>query len=232
MQPLPDECKKPELLAALARFHAPRADDFAAACLTEEAAGLLRNGVLQRLEGSRAGKALVRTYLFRHSGLADPEPVPFTDFHDERRRLALLDRQTLTRLALLYGACLYAPQAAQCIRRDEALTLRAALGPDYGYALSRGRFQMQRARACFEGFRPDLALPARMRAAGFAALRLCMADWPPALRRHAAPLLPEELRAPDRDDPPCDRETLAIIWLDLKKLLLKEAAPQWQACFA
>jgi hypothetical protein len=71
-----------------------------------------------------------------------------------------------------------------------------------------------------------------MRAAGFAALRLCAADWPPPLRRLAEPRLPPELRASGKRLPALPREALPVIWLDVKKLLLREVAPQWQACFA
>ncbi|MDR1946209.1 MAG: SctK family type III secretion system sorting platform protein [Desulfovibrio sp.] len=220
----------PALLAATARFLAPSSDDFAPADLPEEAGGLLRDGVLRRLEGSRAGKVLVRAYLLRQSGLADP--APFTDFRDERRRLALLDRETTARLALLFGACLYAPEAARCIRREEVRALRASLGDSYEYILSRGRFQVRQARDLFTSFRRDLALHARMNAAGCAALRLCMADWPLPLRQRAAPRLPAELRGPCDADPRCDRENLAVLWQAVKKLLLKEVAPQWQPCFA
>jgi hypothetical protein len=223
---------KAALLAAILRFNAPDSASFTPEALPEEAARLLREGALSRLEGSRAGKALVRAYLFRQSGLADTSF--FWDFRDERRRLALLEQGVLSGLASLYGGCLYAPEAAKCVRRDEALALRAALGAHYDYVLSRGRFQMQRAREYFSlfRFRQPLSLPERMRAAGFAALHLCMADWPPPLRQRALLRLPPEARAAEPGLPPCAGETLSVIWQDLKKLLLSEVAPQWQACFA
>jgi hypothetical protein len=219
------------LLAAILRFNAPDSASFVPDALPEEAAQLLRTGVLSRLEGSRAGKALVRAYLFRQSGLSGTSF--FWDFREERRRLALLDQEVLTGLAGLYGGCLYASEAARCVRRDEVLALRAALGIHYDYVLSRGRFQLQRAREYFAllKFRQPLTLPERMRAAGFAALRLCMTDWPSPLRQMALLRLPVETRAAP-DLPPCAAETLSVIWLDLKKLLLSEVAPQWQVCFA
>ncbi|MDR2051348.1 MAG: Yop proteins translocation protein K [Deltaproteobacteria bacterium] len=219
-----------DLLAAILRFNAPPAARFFPDALPEPAARLLREGTLAGLEGSRAGRARVRAYLLRQAG-ADPENF-FLDFRDKRRRLALLERETLVRLASLCGACIYAPEASRCVLRKEVLTLRAALGPDYDHILSRGRFQWEQSRACFKTFRPESPLPERMRAAGQAALRLCMADWPQALRRRADPLLPAELRSAGNKALSCPADFLPGIWLDVKKLLLKEVAPQWQACFA
>jgi hypothetical protein len=218
-----------ELAAAVLRFNAPTAADFAPDALPETAQRLLREGVLTRLEGSRAGRVMVRAYLLR---LSESGRAPlFLDFREERRRLALLPRETLSRLAGLCGACIYAPEASRCVRRDEVLSLRAAIGSDYDHILTRGRFQLAESRARFADFLPESPLPERMRAAGFAALRLCLSDWPPSLLRPAGPRLPEELRAGAGSTPPLPADALPVIWLGVKKLLIKEVAPQWQACF-
>jgi hypothetical protein len=216
------------LFAAILRFNAPAAGDFAPDALPEPARRLLREEILAKLEGSRAGRLVVRAYLLRQCG-AGAEAF-FGDFREERRRLALLERETLTRLALLCGACLYAPEASRLVRRDEVLALRAAIGTDYAHVVARGRLQLERSRAFFTDFLPRCPLPERMRAAGFAALRLCMADWPRELAGRAAPRLPQKLRAAWEETLPA--EALPPIWLDVKKLLLMEVAPQWQACFA
>jgi hypothetical protein len=173
---------------------------------------------------------MVRSYLLRREGM--PSRSFFWDFREERRRLALLEKETLTRLATLCGACLYAPEASSCVRRNEVLALRSALGPDYDHILSRGRFQLEQSRVFFTAFLPRVPLPERMRVAGFAALRMCMFDWPPSLRLLADPRLPRELRVAGTQALPDPGEALAVIWLDVKKLLLREVAPQWQACFA
>jgi hypothetical protein len=215
----------PALLAAVARFNAPLMRDFDPAALPDHAAKLLASGALGKLEGSRAGRCWTRAWIFGQLGIVGV----FTDFAEERRRLALLDRETISSLALTYGGCLYAQDAARCVRREEVAALRAALGLHYTYVLSRGRFQMQRARDCFTLFMPDAPLPERMAGAGFAALRLCLDDWPEKLRKLAAPRLPEALRGPaDKKNLPL----LELFWADLKKLLLTEVAPQWQTCFA
>ena len=221
------------LWAAVARFNAPRAEDFAPESLPEEAAALLRAGTLARLESSRAGRVLVRSWLLGHWG-ATPG---FADFADERRRLALLGQDVLRRLAVVYGGCLYAREAARCVRREETAAMRALLGAHYGYVLSRGRLLVMRGGEYFSAFKKELPLPERMAGAGFHALRLCLALWPAALLRLAAFRLPEELR-PVADAPPggkvkpAEADLTEFVWMDVKKLLLAEVAPQWQACFA
>jgi hypothetical protein len=221
----------PDLLAAVIRFNAPLAGDFAPEALPEAAADLLRKGVLQRLEASRKGRGMVRAWLFRQLGVDGC----FTDFREETRRLALLDRGIVRSLAILFGACVYAPEAARLVRREEAAALRACLGTYYGYALSTGRFHMQRARDAFASFRREDPLPERMAAAGFAALRGCLDSWPEPLARLAAPRLPAELRRGAATQAlPLAHSVAApnFFWPDLKKLLLTEVAPQWRNCFA
>ena len=217
--------EKPELLAAVIRFNAPGIDDFDPEAWPAPTAVLLRNGTLRNLSGSRAGQAMIRAWLFRQLGMDGA----FTDFSEERRRLALLEKETLSSLALAYGACIYAQEAARLIRREEVAALRSLLGAHYEYALSRGRFQMRQAGGFFASFMSRAPLPERMAEAGFTALRLCLADWPDELFRRAAPRLPEALRLP------ADTEAasmLHVFWADVKKLLITQVAPRWQPCFA
>ena len=217
--------EKPDLLAAIIRFNAPRAGDFDPEALPDLPSALQQSGTLQKLEGSRSGKAMIRAWIFRQLG----GHGVFTDFSQERHRLALLEKETLTSLALVYGACIYAKEVAGQVRREEVAAMHSTLGAHYAYVLSRGRFQMRQANEYFTSFMPGAPLPERMAEAGFAALRLCLADWPENLRRLAAPRLPGALRVPaDARSAPL----LPIFWADLKKLLLTQVEPRWQACFA
>ena len=216
---------RPELLAAVARFNAPEIGDFDPEALPALPAALQRDGTLGRLSGSRAGKAMVRAWIFRQLGANGP----FTDFSEGRRRLALLEKETLSSLALVYGACIYAEKAARLIKREEVTVLRSLLGAHYEYALSRGRFQMRQAGEFFAAFMPDAPLPERMAEAGFTALRLCLADWPEKLFRMAAPRLPAALRLPADEAP---ASMLPVFWADIKTLLITQVAPRWQPCFA
>lgn len=227
---------KPELLAAVARFNAPEIGDFDPDALPAQAAALLRAGTLRKLEAGRAGKAMLRAWLFRQLGAKGA----FTDFSEERRRLALLGKDTLSGLALAYGACIYAEDAARLVKREDVMKLRALLGAHYEYALSRGRFQVRQAGDFFASFMSGAPLPERMAEAGFAALRLCLADWPDELLRRAAPRMPAALRLPAdtgaASRPIADSRRYAsmlpVFWADLKKLLLTQVEPRWQPCFA
>jgi hypothetical protein len=217
--------EKPGLLAAVARFNAPGLGDFDPEALPPLPAALQRDGTLQKLGGSRAGKALTRAWLFRQLGVKGV----FTDFREERRRLALLEKETLAGLALAYGACIYAEEASRLIKREEVAALRALLGARYDYALSGGRFRMRRAGGYFAAFMAGAPLPERMAEAGFAALRRCIADWPEELFRLAAPRLPAALRLPAEAG---SAPLLDVFWTDVKKLLLSQVEPRWQTCFA
>jgi hypothetical protein len=217
--------EKPELLAAIARFNAPKSSDFDPETLPALPLALLQSGTLEKLEGSRAGKTITRAWIFQQLGIKKP----FTDFSQERHRLALLGKEALSSLAMLYGACIYAKEIASRVRREEVAALRGALGAHYEYVLSRGRFQMLQASEYFSSFKLDAPLPERMLEAGFVALRICLDDWPEDLRRLAAPRLPGALRTPSDGK---SAHMLPIFWADLKKLLLTQMEPRWQTCFA
>jgi len=217
--------ENPALLAAVARFNAPEIGDFDPDALPALPAALLRDGTLRKLDNSRAGKVMIRAWLFRQLGVKGI----FTDFREERRRLALPGKQTLSDLALAYGACIYAQEVARLIKREEVAAMRALLGAQYEYALAGGRFQMRQAADRFSSFMPGAPLPQRMAEAGFTALRVCIADWPEELFRLAAPRLPAALRRrTDNGAVPLR----SLFWADLKKLLLTRVEPRWQTCFA
>jgi hypothetical protein len=209
----------------MARFNAPGIGDFDPEALPALPAALQRDGTLQTLGGSRAGKSLIRAWIFRQLG----GKGAFTDFCEERRRLALLDKETLSGLALAYGACIYAEEAARLIKREEVAALRALLGARYSYALSGGRFRMRQAGGYFASFMSGAPLPERMAEAGFVALRRCIADWPEPLFRLAAPRLPGALRLPAETG---SAPLLSVFWADVKHLLLTRVEPRWQPCFA
>jgi len=181
-----------------------------------------------------------------------PGPAPFWDFAEESRRMALLDGAEAARLALVFGTALHAPDFSRLVRRDDVLALRTALGADlYAYGLQRGRYQLGGVRRHFaplrEVERTGPGLAGRIREDGARALALCAAAWPDALRARLA--WPGELLAPsgagnaaDADiaqppgaaDTPMDGHGQAVwrgVWFGLRKLLLKEVAPQWAPCF-
>jgi hypothetical protein len=223
----------PQLFARILRFNLPASSAFNPENLTEQAAALLRSGLLGTLEVSPRAAALVRGYLFKNSL---PAPINgeefFTDFQEERRRLALLTPKELCALTLFFGAGVYAPQIAKTVKRDEVLALRAELGQAYNYAILSARFQLGQVRALFKNSDGKLLLPERIAAAGLDALRVCVADWPQRLQDRLRPALPKAsvFSWPERIEK--KPENVQNIWESLKKILLQELAPECHPCFA
>lgn len=86
-------------------------------------------------------------------------PVPFWDYAEESRRLALLDAPALLELCRVTGVVLHAPAIATVLLRDEVLPLRESLGEEtYRYALQRGRYQLGGVRRFFHWRDTDLPL--------------------------------------------------------------------------
>lgn len=165
-------------------------------------------------------------------------PPPFWDFSEESRRLALLPTAVLKHLGNTFGAALHGEAIALTLLRHDVIALKQGLGEAlYNSVLQRGRYQAGRSmRKFFITRNQELPLPEKVHLHGLLALEVCCSTWPETLRTHAVshlgdalPFLnvrkdPETVR--HEDMPPAD-----IIWLNLKKLLLKEVAPQWAHYF-
>lgn len=179
-------------------------------------------------------------------------PVPFWDFAEESRRLALLPAPAVDRLALTFGAALHGNAFAVLVRRDDVLALRAALGEDlYAYGLHRGRYQLGGVRRHFsplrDAERTGEGIARRIRTDGLTALGVCIARWPDVLRRRL--VWPDSMSGISSGNTSGDITADIIsgtsprwdearrqaawpdIWFSLRKLLLKEVAPQWAPCF-
>ena len=166
-------------------------------------------------------------------------PVPFWDFAEESRRLALLPAPAVDRLALTFGAALHGNAFAILVRRDDVLALRTALGEDlYAYGLHRGRYQLGGVRRHFpplrDAERTGEGIALRIRADGLTALGVCIARWPDVLRRRL--VWPDSMSGiisgtSPRWDEARRQAAWPDIWFSLRKLLLKEVAPQWAPCF-
>lgn len=155
--------------------------------------------------------------------------VPFWDYEEESRRLALLDMDALQRLCRMTGVALHAPDIAAVLLRDEVLPLREALGePVYHYALYRGQYELGAVRRFFQG---NSGMPLTERCAwhGNMALRLVSGLWPQELSLpfcQRLPVLPDGMTLPSLTE-----DESHELWRGLKKLLLKEVAPSWAPCF-
>ena len=151
----------------------------------------------------------------------------FWDFTEESRRLALLDAANLKKLQKLFGVAVHAEEIAKIIVQAEVLAIRDSLGEDiYDYAMYRGQYQLGGVSRHFCKEDQGLPLLERIRKHGSQAMAFCASSWPESLRKIFEEKLEETL---DREKP--SAEVRHLVWFGLKKILLKEVAPQWAPYF-
>ena len=184
---------------------------------------------------SRLGRPLQR--LWQDVAFRRAWPCPETtsggywNFSEESRRLALLDAATLHRLGLFFSTAVHAEELSCVIERSEVLSLRQTLGADTcAYALKRGRYQIGSLRQVLLPPASLGTLSRRIEILASASLSLLCAEWPETLRMLAAPRFPQEEHSADFP-PKLRREQRTALWFTMKKLLLREVAPEWAPCF-
>lgn len=158
----------------------------------------------------------------------------YWNFSEDSQRLVLLPSDTVTRLCLFFSAAVHAEEIARVIAREQVLELREVLGADIvSYALKRGRYQIRGLRAILLVPPSFGTLPQRLEALAIAAPRLISEEWPDELRHLALSrhLLGEDSTIKDMFMPPLEREQRRALWFTMKKILLREVAPQWAPCF-
>lgn len=157
------------------------------------------------------------------------------DFRVPRHRLALLEPETLHRLALWCGLTLHRAEVSRLIDRDAVRALREDVGEaGHLFALRRAAlYPVARDGAPLEKEDARRSLPERVRGSGFAATAACLADAPPPVAAVLLRTLPEEfsavLRAAVAAAP--QPAEAARRWPLLRMLLFKEVAPAWEPCF-
>ena len=154
----------------------------------------------------------------------------YWNFSEESQRLALMDADTLRRLGLFLGAAVHAEELSCVIAAEQVRELRRDLGSEiYAYALKRGRYQIGSLRPLLLPPSSRGTLAARIRELGTAALFLIRSDWPETLRTLSAPRFP--VMEQDAFRPELTRGQRTALWFTMKKILLREVAPQWAPCF-
>lgn len=211
--------RKPALFRAMLAFNGVLAAPAALECPAEWGVPGLDAGALCAELARRPSPSLAWR-------LAGAEDEGFWDFAEESRRLAFLEADTLARLGMVFGVCIHAVEMARMITREQVLALRGELGePLYRYGIQRGQYQLGSVRQVFLTRDVREPLPERVRRHGLLALALCRAEWPPALMARTAAVFP-----PPAEEVPSPVVRRAV-WGGLKKVLLKEVAPQWAPCF-
>lgn len=165
--------------------------------------------------------------------------VGFWNFEEESRRLALVDASILKDLILSFGAALCAPLLNRFIRREDVEILLQDIGSNYlDFARGRGRFVLGDISEIIKLKEQSIA-PESMRSLiikyGMHAHSICSSAWPESLQafedqkiEHQFPDFFEYRLQLTKVNP----SHLRAIWFSMKKILLKEVAPQWTPCFS
>ena len=163
----------------------------------------------------------------------------FWDFKEESRRMALLPPPLLNDLILKWGAAFCAPILNRIILRGELEVVDRDIGqPLVDFARGRGRLNLGDLSGIIaltdrevtpEKIRPMIVM------CGMKAHGICRATWPNPLKtvtdNHLKQELPELFKhrfEPEKVEPPHFR----AVWFSMKKILLKEVAPEWTPCFS
>lgn len=171
---------------------------------------------------------LVRLLSERRSSAPSAEDA-YWAFTDESQRLAFFPATVLERIGRLVSASAYAEDIARTLSKSEVLAVKAFLGEDvYGYALTRGRYQVGSLRQMLIGASAGEPLSERCRLLARQSLETVRAGWPEELRRRTEPLFGTVALPPA---PPLDPALRQPLWHFMKKLILRELDNEWISYF-
>lgn len=164
-------------------------------------------------------------------------PALFWDFADETKRLALLDSQSLTKLARILGVSLYAEEISHTLDKNSVLELQKELGKDlYLYALERGKFRLRELKSLFKNSDNSRTLLDKIIQNGEKMLALCTQNWQEELKQifsHNAHEALPNLTAYIQENPnmKLSPAQIRLIWFSVKKILLQEVNNSWLPYF-
>ena len=220
--------RKPELFTAMVGFNKAQHTGSSACSmlspLGEVGSALLRDPVVRLACSAKNGK----------------EAEGWWDFSEESCRLVLLSDVELRTLALTFSAAVFAEEMALVLDKAQVVEFRTLLGEEiFNYAIRRGRYQIGSLRPFLIEAMPEAGLAQRIQILASAVMHALSRNWPEKLRQVWAEKLGKAglLIQPDANEPndtslPLLRaEQRRVLWFTLKKLLLREAAPQWAPCF-
>lgn len=211
--------ENPRLLQKMMQFNAP-----------EARAPHLPEGKLWEAVARHADLValLDRTRTVSHS----PQAPVYWGFTKEPHRLAFLSTDEIDRLGRIVAAAVYAEELAKTVDRANVLAVKAFLGSDlYGYALTRGRFQIGALRQSLVGLFPDGTLAERLAWMARLSVQTVRAAWPQELQAKTQeafdaltwPQLPFEVAIDDG--------VRRQLWYFMKKIILREFDQKWARYF-
>lgn len=161
----------------------------------------------------------------------------YWDFADETKRLALLDSQSIQKLARILGVSLYAEEISQILDNKTVLQLKNELGNElYLYALERGKFRLHSLKKIFQNENNKLSLLGKIIQDGEKMLALCTQSWQEELKQIFSQKIQADLPflAAFLHDTPKTEISPAqtrLIWFSVKKLLFQEVNTSWLPYF-
>ncbi len=182
---------------------------------------------------------------------AAPDIRGWWDFAHESSRLALPDPQILLRTCRYFSGAVFSDEISRVVLRGPLLELRGQIGPDlYSYAVKRGRYQSGSMSRAFQPLAGNGTLGSRIEMLAWSVLYLAMSSWPEGLRSFLRSNDPGFFAFPENEEdsassgmapfaPSAHKKELSnlgrtekrSLWIMLKKILLREVAPEWAPCF-
>lgn len=210
--------ERPQLFAAIMRFNA-----------SNNFKDREYNGAEKIIDDSNRAKALF------YGGFTKV----FWDFEEDSRRIALLDTDTFKKMILSWGAAFCAPLLNSFILKTDIEKLNQNIGREFlDFARGKGRFSLGDVSDIIK-IKTSSTNPEKMGeqviTAGMHAYGICSEAWPQPLKEIAAERIGKdlpELSRHHKNSDPVSPPHLRAIWFSMKKILLKEVAPQWTPCFS
>lgn len=178
----------------------------------------------------------LNTYFKEKSCIHDPKIFTYWNYADETKRLLLLDKESLSQLILRFGITIHAREISLIIKRDDVLTIKKALGEEnYFYALTRAKYRLNKLCDFYKNKNQQLDLITKILQNGQNALFHCTTTWEKELKVFFINKYKEEfpylttLMQENNETIPEDKKRL--IWLGIKKILIKEVNSSWLPYF-
>ncbi len=169
----------------------------------------------------------------------------FWDFANETRRLALFDQETLQKLMLYMGICINAKAIARCVTQKDLMRLQEGVGQSaLNFALHRGQFILGNNNTTLFNFLKNEELLEKIFLSGIFAMHFCTHTFPDVLYSifwEAMTALAQNIEMQEHvlrayvDGVPTStipEQDIQFLWFSMKKILIKEVAPQWKPYFS
>ncbi len=149
------------------------------------------------------------------------------DFTSENKRLALLSKEELSKLALVFGLCLHAKEIAQTLSKDTIQAIKNELSIEmYTFALERGQYRIPYLSEIFSQKNLQFSLLERIKLHG----QLCVSFLADSWSEEEKEKLPSLITLQNTDQTHFSSQEIERILSALKKILTTEITKEWLQC--